>query len=159
MHAQLCTTLCDTVDSSPPSSSIHGIFQARILEWVAFSYFRGSTRSRDGTRVSFIPCIVCQADSLPLAPTGMPAECSWEKVKQEIASTCSSWKGTNNWPWINRLIWLNSSWVKGLEYKAKHYCALILFINTHTEFALFCCPEGSISWRAVVLKWDSFVPQ
>ena len=33
--AQLCQTLCDTVDCSPPGSSIHGILQARILEWVA----------------------------------------------------------------------------------------------------------------------------
>ena len=36
--AQLCPTLCDTMDSSPPGSSIHGIFQARVLEWVAI-YF------------------------------------------------------------------------------------------------------------------------
>ena len=35
--AQLCTTLCDPMDCSPPGSSIHGIFQARILEWVAIS--------------------------------------------------------------------------------------------------------------------------
>ena len=35
-------TLCDPMDCSPPGSSIHGIFQARILEWVAISFFRGS---------------------------------------------------------------------------------------------------------------------
>ena len=39
--AQLCQTLCDTVDCSPPGSSIHGILQARILEWVAISFSRG----------------------------------------------------------------------------------------------------------------------
>ena len=37
---QLCLTLCDPMDSSPPGSSVHGIFQARILEWVAISYSR-----------------------------------------------------------------------------------------------------------------------
>jgi len=37
--AQSCLTLCDPVDYSPPGSSIHGIFQARVLEWVAISFF------------------------------------------------------------------------------------------------------------------------
>ena len=42
---------CDPVDCSPPGSSVHGILQARILEWVAVS------SSRDQTRVSFVSCI------------------------------------------------------------------------------------------------------
>ena len=41
--AQSCLTLCDPVDCSPPGSSIHGILQARILEWVAISFCRGSS--------------------------------------------------------------------------------------------------------------------
>ena len=41
--AQSCPTLCDPVDCSPPDSSIHGILQARILEWVAISFSRGSS--------------------------------------------------------------------------------------------------------------------
>ena len=41
--AQLCLTLFDSMDYSPPGSSAHGIFQARILEWVAISYSRGQT--------------------------------------------------------------------------------------------------------------------
>ena len=40
---QLCLTLCDPVDCSPPASSVHGILQARILEWVAISSSRGSS--------------------------------------------------------------------------------------------------------------------
>ena len=39
--AQSCLTLCDPVDRSPPGSSIHGILQARILEWVAISFSKG----------------------------------------------------------------------------------------------------------------------
>ena len=39
MFAQLCPTLCDLMDCSPPSSSVRGIFQARILEWVAISLY------------------------------------------------------------------------------------------------------------------------
>ena len=46
-----CLTLCDPMDCSPPGSSIHGIFQARILEWVAISFSRGSSQPRDRTQV------------------------------------------------------------------------------------------------------------
>ena len=52
--AQSCLTLCDPMDCSPPGSSIHGIFQARILEWAAISFSRGSSRPRDQTLVSRI---------------------------------------------------------------------------------------------------------
>ena len=52
--AQSCPTLCDPVDCSPPGSSVHGILQARILEWVAISFSRGSSRPRDRTQVSCI---------------------------------------------------------------------------------------------------------
>ena len=40
---QSCLTVCDPVDCSPPGSSIHGIFQARVLEWIAISLSRGSS--------------------------------------------------------------------------------------------------------------------
>ena len=45
---------CDPMDCSPPGSSVHGIFQARILEWAAIPYFRGSSQPRDQTRISCI---------------------------------------------------------------------------------------------------------
>ena len=44
---QSCPTLCDPMDCSPLGSSVHGIFQARILEWVAISFSRGSFQPRD----------------------------------------------------------------------------------------------------------------
>ena len=56
-HAQLlqsCPTLCDPTDCSPPGSSVHGIIPARILEWVAISFSRESSRPRDSTCVSCI---------------------------------------------------------------------------------------------------------
>ena len=52
--AQLCPTLCDPVDCRPSGSSVHGISQARILEWVAISFSRGSSWPMDRTRVSCI---------------------------------------------------------------------------------------------------------
>ena len=51
---QLCPTLCDPMDCSLPGSSIHGILQARILEWAAIFFSRGSSQPRDRTRVSHI---------------------------------------------------------------------------------------------------------
>ena len=47
-------TLCDPVDGSLSGSSVHEIFQARILEWVVIPFSRGSSRPRDQTHVSYI---------------------------------------------------------------------------------------------------------
>ena len=52
--AQVCPTLCDPMDCSPPGSSVHGILQAKILEWVAISFSRRSSQPRDWTLVSCI---------------------------------------------------------------------------------------------------------
>ena len=52
--AQSCLTLCDSMDCSPPGPSVHGTFQARILEWVAMPSSRRSSWPRNGTRVSHI---------------------------------------------------------------------------------------------------------
>ena len=52
--AQLCPTLCSSVDCSPPGFSAHGILQTRILEWVAMPFFRGYSKPRDWVQVSWI---------------------------------------------------------------------------------------------------------
>ena len=54
---QLCPTLCDPMNCNLPGSSVHGILQATILEWVAMSCSRGSSQPRDGTHVSCGFCI------------------------------------------------------------------------------------------------------
>ena len=51
---QLRLTLCDPMDCSPPGSSVCGILQARILEWVAISSSKGSSLPRDRTQISCI---------------------------------------------------------------------------------------------------------
>ena len=50
----MCPTLCNPMDCSLPGSSVHGIFQSRVLEWIAISFSRGSSRPRNQTRVSCI---------------------------------------------------------------------------------------------------------
>ena len=60
MHAKLlqwCSILCAHMDCSPPGSSVYGILQARILEWVAVFFSRGSSQPRDQTHVSYVFCI------------------------------------------------------------------------------------------------------
>ena len=54
---QSCLTLCKPVDCSPPGSSVHGILQTRILQWIAMLSSRGSSQSRDQSQVSCISCI------------------------------------------------------------------------------------------------------
>ena len=48
---QSCPTLCNPMDHSPPCSSVHGIFQARILGWIAISFYRGFSQPKDRIQV------------------------------------------------------------------------------------------------------------
>ena len=53
---QSCPTLCISMDYSLPGASVHGILQARLLEWVAISFSGGSSLPRDQTHISYISC-------------------------------------------------------------------------------------------------------
>ena len=61
---QSCLILCNPIDCSPPSSSVHGILQARILKWAATPSSRRSSQPRDRTHISYV--IALAAGSLPL---------------------------------------------------------------------------------------------
>ena len=67
--AQSCPSLCDPMDYSPPGSSVHGISQARILEWVAISFSEGSSPPRDRPRASCIASRFFTAE-----PSGKPQD-------------------------------------------------------------------------------------
>ena len=69
-RVQSCLTLCNPTDFSPPGSSVHGILQARILEWAAISSSRGSSSPRIKTMSPTSPAL--QADSLPPSQQGSP---------------------------------------------------------------------------------------
>ena len=67
---QLCLTLCDPMDCRPPGSSVHGILQKRILEWVAIPFLRGSSQLKRSN-----PSLLhLQADSLPSEPPEKPKD-------------------------------------------------------------------------------------
>ena len=76
---QSCPNLCSPMDCSLPGSSAHGIFQARILEWVAISFSRGSSQPRDRTHSPPF-----QAEALTSEPAGNPHRVtkSWIKLKR-----------------------------------------------------------------------------
>ena len=76
LDAQPCLTLGDHMDCSPPRFSIHGILQARILEWVAFPFSRGFSQPRDQTRLS------CTAGRFTLGMGGAQiTPLAWTPVK------------------------------------------------------------------------------
>ena len=76
---QSCLTSCDPMNCSLPGSSVHGILQARILEWVAMPSSRGSSPPRDGTCVSSV-YLHWQAGSLPLSPPWKPTPSSESRL-------------------------------------------------------------------------------
>ena len=73
-----CPTLCDPMDFSPPDSSVHGILQARTLEWVAISVSRGSSQPRDPTQVSCIGRQILYHLSHQGSPINKVSLCKWE---------------------------------------------------------------------------------
>ena len=80
LSLQLCPTLCDLMDCSSLGSSLHGILQVRILEWVAISFYRGSSQTRDRFCISWIgrPILYQLA--------------SWEAIQIETIVKCSKTK-------------------------------------------------------------------
>ena len=83
--AQSCPTLCNPMDCSPSGSSVHGIFQARVLEWGAISFSRGSSLS---------PAL--QADTLPSEPQGKPPYPSTTCIIGTVQCICwLGWPGTS----------------------------------------------------------------
>ena len=85
MHAkslQSCLMLCNPVDHSPPGFSVHGILQARMLEWVATPLSRGSSQPGDRTQVSYVSCIDRQVP--------YPLRLSWEAQFQVYSKAIRS---------------------------------------------------------------------
>ena len=84
--AQSCPTLCDPMDCHPPGSSVHGILQARILEWVAMPFSRGSSQTRDRTWVSH-----------GSSPLGIIASAPWPRAHHLSCVPASPWRPYWSW--------------------------------------------------------------
>ena len=84
--AQSCLTLCDLMDCSPPGSSVHGILQASILEWLVIPFSRGSLQPRDWTWIS------CNAGRfLTIESSGKPHKVKVKWLFFPSYGPCVSW--------------------------------------------------------------------
>ena len=104
-----CVQPCNPMDCSPPGSSVHGIFQARILEWVGISYSRGSSWPRDGTCTSCLAGGFFTAET-PAKPTTLLSN---KKKKPEY------WY-MQQFTWISRVVW-------GVKEISQVVCLRILY--------------------------------
>ena len=86
--SQSCPILLDSFDCNPPGSSVHGIFQVRILEWVAISFFGVSSRPRDWTWVSCVS--VLQVNSSLAEPSGKPSDSIYLSAMPSKINTTNS---------------------------------------------------------------------
>ena len=86
---QLCLTLCDPMDCSLPGSSVHGISQARIREWIAISFSRGSSWLRDQIQVSHIESLLFETPGKPIFQE-MPYSKQKKQTKNQTKSNDNS---------------------------------------------------------------------
>ena len=92
--AQSCPTLCDSTDNSLPGSSVLEILQARILEWVAISFSRGSSQPRNWTCVSYISCSAGRFFAIELpgnveCPRRIRGDVTEARVEWDRVGSCS----------------------------------------------------------------------
>ena len=131
MCAQSCPTLCNPMDCSPPGSSVHGIFQARVLEWVAISFSRGSFWPRDRWNLCLLHLSHWQAGSSPLWRLGSPKDNRKDQRNQDLVL----WKDKQNWQTLRRQEkkdkelkqdhkWRsrNYNWYEEIQKIVKHLC-------------------------------------
>ena len=111
---QLFSTLCDSMDCSLPGSSVHGIFQAIVIEWIAISFPRGSSWPRDRTRVSHIVdrCLTIWATREVPSHIPLAFKVKFPGVSQSlchISQVGKSVVGPRAFAAVQELLWYNCS--------------------------------------------------
>ena len=115
--APSCPTLCNPMDCSPPGSSVHGIFQARMLERVGISFSRGYSQSRDHTPVSWSPALA--GGFFPTESHGSPGPMERAAIaRQEVICVPGRAQGTLTDPKLVKIA-VRSSVISGKQNKAK----------------------------------------
>ena len=140
--SQSCPTLCNSMDCSLPGSSVHRIFQARVLEWGAISFSRGSSQPRDRTQVS------CTAGRCFTIWAFLKNHCSCTNLD----STNSAWRFFYPYP-CQHLLFLVFLMVDIL-IAVRWY--LIMFLHSPDDFwDLFCGLACDLSWRKFhIQNWN-----
>ena len=127
------------MDCSPPGSFVHGISQARILDWVAISFSRGSFQSRDRTHISCLHLL--QADSLPLERSGKPI------------ILCNSLKILWWWSHFVKPSLIQGNWTrKGLGPSFVHLEVFFFPTPLRVTSKSVTGPESSSSWCGTISK-------
>ena len=143
---QSCLTLCETVDHSPPGSSVHGVLQARMLEWVGMTSSRGSSWPRDGTRIS---CDSCTADRFFTAEPHTGEALDFFILCQSLSYVSRVDQWTNGVTSLHYSIYYHYSYV----------CpnALPPFVET-LLFLLWVvlAPSSKISWSCLCVAFSGF---
>ena len=102
--SQSCLTICNPIDCSPPGSSVHGILQARILQWFVMPFSRGSSWSRDQIWISYIPdrfFTIWATSKTPYTPKDSPLF----PLSQTSTFLLTLWLGLCHWPLDKRRVW------------------------------------------------------
>ena len=115
-------TLCNPMNGSPPGSSVHGISQARILEWFAISSPRGSSQPGDWTHVSFLAggfyhWATCEVRLMHSYDTNFKR--LRDSPGSPVVKTSTSTQRVQVWPLVREL---RSLWPKNRNIKQKPYC-------------------------------------
>ena len=136
---KLCLTLCDPMDCSPPGSSVHGILHARILEWGAISFSRGSSHIQ-----GLNPCLLhWQADSSTLNHLGSPCMARWilnHWITREVP-LCAHFSNEESNVYL-----LGAAWRLIGMRNAEHLIQRLVLLHTVSSFS-FPKVEGTGSWE------------
>ena len=133
--AQSCPTLCDPMDCSPLGSSVHGILQARILEWVAISFSRGSSWPRDQTQAS---CIAGQFFTFWATKEVLLEQTAREEWNQHWnIKWCGSYKHVCLFPGS-----CHNTVIEGTDYMVRVSLPLVSFIKQNEELNYVCESEA-----------------
>ena len=141
--AQLCPTLCDPVDSSLLGSSAHGIFQARILEWIAMPSSRGSSSARGWTCISCIGRRILYHWVTRESPKLKVHACSWRDLSRGEFSTEVGQRSTESRLQLIEdrqinIITLSSFWW-GLSSGSTQRCIIMCILWGGTRTLLYHC--------------------
>ena len=136
--AQSCRTLCDPMDCSLSGSSVHGIFQAKVLQWIAISFSRRSSQLRNRTQVSRI----AGRHFTPPEPPGILTLITIGTIKINIFL-----------PSRNKFVYSCSIKIHALgfnELLESMFCLLLLMEAFSLQNLLRCLKKWLVSWREVI---------
>ena len=146
MCAQLCLILCNTLDCSPPGSSVHAIFQTRILEWVAISY------SGESGRQILYHCVTWEGPTCTYGPKSLRGFLflfwtMWQGLLNEYSASCchgGTWSiGCMSWVTPGRLSWCSTSLQSSLG----------LWNFEHDAFEFLPSSSISVLWNTNIFHW------